>query len=619
MRGKQWLVLVISLAVVLLASSVGVTRSSFVNQESSTGSSFQAWTSGEWVQTDRAHFEAGVLTQVDTSTNPGNVTLATKSDWYDAAWKYRKAIAVTNSSGATLTDYQVKVTINTQERISAGKMQLDGDDIRFTEFDGNTEIDYWIESGIDTTTTEIWVEVPSIPTTGTTIYMYYGNPSASSASTVSATFVSGSFSDTFNDSSKINTTDSFNISVTNGQVEISTHTEETNLTATGDARVVCQNPNTNYGSETALALQQYTKGHRQRIFVQFDITSIPQNVTVNDVDFKIYYFFYMAGNPSGQNTIAKKVTGAWTESTITWNNEPGSTTSGQVSLNMPASYGWMNYDADTIVQSWVNGSSPNYGFLVKFNTEYTTPNRCPIFYSIDYATDNYRPKLTVNWTEHETTAGLYSVLIPNDTDTRLAVGNQLSWNDNEPTNTDIKYQVEYKTDGSWELIPDSVLSGNSVGFDTSPVDISAVKTNYGQIRLKANLSTTDVSTTPTVNDWTVTYYYRKYASSEPTVGVGSEEGIYVSSGTIASQVLDNGVAGTRWDALFWDETLESNTNITFEVRASDTGFLKDAATPSWIPATSGLPSGRYMQWRATLTTSDPSKTPTLHEVRVYYY
>ena len=100
---------------------------------------------------------------------------------------------------------------------------------------------------------------------------------------------------------------------------------------------------------------------------------------------------------------------------------------------------------------------------------------------------------------------------------------------------------------------------------------------------------------------------------------------YATAGTIASQVLDTGIAGAKWDALFWDETLPSNTDITFEVRASDTAFTKDAATPSWTfvggtsPVTSGLPSGRYLQWRATLTTSDTSKTPTLHEVTVDYY
>ena len=109
--------------------------------------------------------------------------------------------------------------------------------------------------------------------------------------------------------------------------------------------------------------------------------------------------------------------------------------------------------------------------------------------------------------------------------------------------------------------------------------------------------------------------------------VGDEEGFYVSAGTIASRVLDTGVTGARWDALFWSETVEdSTTDITFEVRASDTWFDKGDATPDWTdlgttnsPITSGLPSGRYKQWRTTLTTSDTSKTPTLKEVRVYHY
>jgi hypothetical protein len=118
---------------------------------------------------------------------------------------------------------------------------------------------------------------------------------------------------------------------------------------------------------------------------------------------------------------------------------------------------------------------------------------------------------------------------------------------------------------------------------------------------------------------------RKYAAVEPTTSLGSEETMYVTLGTIASQVLDAGVAGAGWDALFWDETLQVSTDITFEVRASDTPFLKDNITITWIavggtsPVSSGLPPGRYKQWRATLTTSDTLRTPTLHEVRVYYY
>ncbi|MCK4473934.1 DUF2341 domain-containing protein [Candidatus Parcubacteria bacterium] len=113
--------------------------------------------------------------------------------------------------------------------------------------------------------------------------------------------------------------------------------------------------------------------------------------------------------------------------------------------------------------------------------------------------------------------------IPEDTSQRVAVGTQLSWSDTESgETTDVKYQLQYY-DGSWSLIPEGDLTGNSAGFDTSPIDISSVKTDYGQIRLKANLSTTDTAVTPSIQDWTVTYYYRKYASPEPTATVSSDQ------------------------------------------------------------------------------------------------
>ncbi len=99
---------------------------------------------------------------------------------------------------------------------------------------------------------------------------------------------------------------------------------------------------------------------------------------------------------------------------------------------------------------------------------------------------------------------------------------------------------------------------------------------------------------------------------------------YTSWGTIASQVMDTGVAGATWDLLSWDETLPAGTDITFEVRASDTLFAAGDPMPAWTsvggtsPVLSGLPTGRYKQWRATLTTSNSNYTPILHEVRVWY-
>jgi hypothetical protein len=106
-----------------------------------------------------------------------------------SGFAYKKAINITNSGSTALTDYQVLITLDTQTLISAGKMRSDCRDIRFTN---STDylLSYWIESGCNTTSTKIWVKVPFIPASSTTtIYVYYGNPSATSLSNATATFI----------------------------------------------------------------------------------------------------------------------------------------------------------------------------------------------------------------------------------------------------------------------------------------------------------------------------------------------------------------------------------------------------------------------------------------------
>jgi len=96
--------------------------------------------------------------------------------WWDDSWMYRKTIEITNS-GSAQTDFQVQVTADTATLISAGKMQSDCNDIRFTNINGKV-LDQWLKEGCNTSSTEIWIKVPSIPTSGATVYLYYGNPGA---------------------------------------------------------------------------------------------------------------------------------------------------------------------------------------------------------------------------------------------------------------------------------------------------------------------------------------------------------------------------------------------------------------------------------------------------------
>jgi hypothetical protein len=105
-------------------------------------------------------------------------------------FSYRREVTINNTNNSNnLSDYQVLITLNTQSLISVGKMRSDCGDIRFTDSDGETLLNYWIESGVNTTSTKIWVKIPSIPANSTkTIYVYYGNSSATSLSNGNATF-----------------------------------------------------------------------------------------------------------------------------------------------------------------------------------------------------------------------------------------------------------------------------------------------------------------------------------------------------------------------------------------------------------------------------------------------
>ncbi len=103
-----------------------------------------------------------------------------------ANWSYRVPVTIDNSSGGALTDFQVKVSFST---FSWTHVKTDGSDIRFTSSDGTTSIPFWIENWTYSSSADIWIKVPFVAAGSSTfVYMYYGNPAATSASNGSNTF-----------------------------------------------------------------------------------------------------------------------------------------------------------------------------------------------------------------------------------------------------------------------------------------------------------------------------------------------------------------------------------------------------------------------------------------------
>lgn len=106
-------------------------------------------------------------------------------------WENRIPFTITETSGNNLSNHQVRLDI-----AFLNGMNADFSDLQFTASNGTTTLDFWIEMSTPSTSAIVWVEIPTLnANSNTTIYLYYCNPTATSASNGPNTFV---FFDDFN-------------------------------------------------------------------------------------------------------------------------------------------------------------------------------------------------------------------------------------------------------------------------------------------------------------------------------------------------------------------------------------------------------------------------------------
>jgi len=104
----------------------------------------------------------------------------------------RLLITVTENSGTDLTDYQVRVVVNTEWLVSKGYATSTGNEVRFTDSDGSTLLDFWRENAFNQEETIYWVKVPNIPASGSKVIYMYFDPDltgVSDASDADSTFI----------------------------------------------------------------------------------------------------------------------------------------------------------------------------------------------------------------------------------------------------------------------------------------------------------------------------------------------------------------------------------------------------------------------------------------------
>ena len=93
---------------------------------------------------------------------------------------------------------------------------------------------------------------------------------------------------------------------------------------------------------------------------------------------------------------------------------------------------------------------------------------------------------------------------------------------------------------------------------------------------------------------------------------------YPAAGSFTSRVFDAG-SNVGWQQLSADQVQPAGTSTGFEVRSGNVA-APDASWSSFVPVSGGAINltGRYLQYRASLQTSDSGLSPTLRSVTLSY-
>ena len=173
-----------------------------------------------------------------------------------------------------------------------------------------------------------------------------------------------------------------------------------------DAFVWDYHPDNSFGDDDRLDVTAWTGGgvpYVSRIYFQFDLSSVPFSATINSAELSLYF------NPTTENyngmhsgansSIIRRVTNAWEENTVTWNNQPSTTSLHQVNLPETTSgtQDFLDIDVTQLVSDIVNGDSQNFGFMMKLQVEEFYADL--IFASSNHADTALHPKLVINYTE----------------------------------------------------------------------------------------------------------------------------------------------------------------------------------------------------------------------------
>ncbi|MEM7093190.1 MAG: DUF2341 domain-containing protein [Actinomycetota bacterium] len=155
-----------------------------------TGAQFFAYDQGDEAAYDlEADFDLGayVDTEVDLAGTQLQLATASTAGWWHVDWGARRCFDVVNG-GDALDEHQVRLDFDSSADMLAGLLQPLGEDYRAIADDDTTELDFFVEEGVGTANTIIWVQLDLAAFATTSFCLYFDNPTALSESSEAETF-----------------------------------------------------------------------------------------------------------------------------------------------------------------------------------------------------------------------------------------------------------------------------------------------------------------------------------------------------------------------------------------------------------------------------------------------
>jgi hypothetical protein len=142
-----------------------------------------------------------------------------------------------------------------------------------------------------------------------------------------------------------------------------------------------------------------------RTLFKFNLSSIPSGAVIQSATLYLYSDPTSTGNSgttnnqlSGSNAVYfEKVTTNWGETTVNWNTQPATTTSGRIwQQSSTSTTENIQVNLTSFVQEWVNAPSTNHGMRMALENEQYYRGRS--YASEDHTNTAIRPKLVINYT-----------------------------------------------------------------------------------------------------------------------------------------------------------------------------------------------------------------------------